>query len=136
MVPYSAKKAFPIAESYTCPKGSIVIPSFWNSLHDPAVYTDPDSFIPERWLPGGQAESSNPQNYLVVCPLSSTQHQKNTHLLTRFTSFLSRDVQFGSGPHKCIAYDYAVMHIGAVIGSAALRMDWTHELTKDSNNIK
>jgi len=66
MVPYSAKKAFPIEENYTVPKGSIVIPSFWNSLHDPDVYADPDAFIPERWLPGGQAENSNPANYLVV----------------------------------------------------------------------
>lgn len=66
MVPYSAKKAFPISEDYTCPKGSIVIPSFWNSLHDADVYADPDAFIPERWLPGGQAENSNPANYLVV----------------------------------------------------------------------
>ncbi|CAD6580030.1 MAG: RNA polymerase C-22 sterol desaturase [Cyphobasidiales sp. Tagirdzhanova-0007] len=90
MVPYMAKKAFPISENYTCPKGSIVIPSFWNSLHDPSVYTDPDELIPERWLAGGQAEHSNPQNYLV----------------------------FGSGPHKCVAYDYAVMHLGAVIGTA------------------
>lgn len=69
MVPYSAKKAFPIEDSYTVPKGSIVIPSFWNSLHDPDVYADPDAFIPERWLPGGQAEKSNPANYLVVSAL-------------------------------------------------------------------
>lgn len=66
MVPYMAKKSFPISDDYTVPKGSIVIPSFWNSLHDEKVYTDPNDFIPERWLPGGQAEHSNPQNYLVV----------------------------------------------------------------------
>jgi len=108
MVPYLAKKAFPISDTYTVPKGSIVIPSFWNSLHDEKVYTDPNEFIPERWLPGGQAEHSNPQNYLV----------------------------FGSGPHKCIAYDYAMMHIGAVIGTASIKMDWTHKLTPDSDKIK
>ncbi|KAK9897780.1 cytochrome P450 [Cystobasidium minutum MCA 4210] len=108
MVPYSAKKAFPIEENYTVPKGSIVIPSFWNSLHDADVYADPDTFMPERWLPGGVSEKSNPANYLV----------------------------FGSGPHKCIAYDYAVMHIAAVIGSAALRLDWRHERTPKSDEIK
>lgn len=108
MVPYSAKKAFPIEENYTVPKGSIVIPSFWNSLHDADVYADPDAFMPERWLPGGVSEKSNPANYLV----------------------------FGSGPHKCIAYDYAVMHIAAVIGSAALRLDWRHQRTNESDEIK
>jgi len=108
MVPYEAKRAFQIDSSYTVPKGSIVIPSFWNSLHDPSVYTDPDSFIPERWLPGGQAEHSNPANYLV----------------------------FGSGPHKCIGYDYAIMHIAAVIGTASIRMDWKHHTTPESDEIK
>ncbi|KAH9176994.1 cytochrome P450 [Lactarius sanguifluus] len=43
MVPYLAKKAFPISNDYTVPAGSMVIPSFYNSLHDP----------------------KNPQNYLV-----------------------------------------------------------------------
>jgi len=108
MVPYLAKRAFQIDGSYTVPKGSIVIPSFWNSLHDPQVYSDPDTFLPERWLPGGVSENSNPANYLV----------------------------FGSGPHKCIAYDYAIMHIAAVIGTASVTMDWTHKLTPESNDIK
>jgi len=66
MVPYMAKKPFPLSDGYTAPAGSIVIPSFWNSLHDPEVYEDPNELKPERWLPGGQAENSNPQNYLVV----------------------------------------------------------------------
>lgn len=45
-------------------------------------------------------------------------------------------MQFGSGPHKCIAYDYAVMHIAAVIGSAALSLNWRHERTDKSDEIK
>lgn len=108
MVPYLAKKAFPISDDYTVPKGSIVIPSFWNSLHDPEVYSDPNELKPERWLPGGVSENSNPQNYLV----------------------------FGSGPHKCIGYDYAVMHIAAVIGTASVLLDWHHKLTPESDQIK
>ena len=66
MVPYLAKRAFSIDGQYTVPKGSIVIPSFWNSLHDPQVYSEPDTFLPDRWLPGGVSENSNPANYLVV----------------------------------------------------------------------
>ena len=84
MVPYMAKKAFPISENYTCPKGSIVIPSFWNSLHDPSVYTDPDELIPERWLAGGQAEHSNPQNYLVVSFLAQSNRQASLFWLMQF----------------------------------------------------
>lgn len=108
MVPYEAKRAFQIDGSYTVPKGSIVIPSFWNSLHDPSVYADPETFSPERFLPGGVSEKSNPANYLV----------------------------FGSGPHKCIGYDYAIMHIAAVIGTASIKMDWKHTLTEESDEIK
>jgi len=108
MVPYMAKKPFPLSDGYTAPSGSIVIPSFWNSLHDPEVYEDPNELKPERWLPGGQAEHSNPQNYLV----------------------------FGSGPHKCIGYDYAIMQMGAVVGTAAVLMDWKHKITPDSEVIK
>ena len=132
MVPYLAKKPFPIDDNYTCPKGSIVIPSFWNSLHDPSVYTDPDQLIPERWLSGGQAEKSNPQNYLVV-----SLHRNNVKvLLTWLILHASSNDQFGSGPHKCVAYDYALMHIGAVIGTASVHMDWHHQVTPLSNEIK
>ena len=40
----------PLADDYTVPAGSMVIPSFYNALHDPAVFPDPDEFKPERWL--------------------------------------------------------------------------------------
>lgn len=86
----------------------MVIPSFWNSLHNPDIYDDPDSFKPERWLdPLGKA-NANPQDYLV----------------------------FGAGPHKCIAHDYAKMHIGAVVSMASQVLNWEHELTPLSDQIK
>ena len=66
MVPYMTKRDFPITPDYTVPKGTMLIPSFWNSLHDANVYPDPDAFVPERWLdPKGPAQS-NPKEYLVV----------------------------------------------------------------------
>jgi C-22 sterol desaturase len=68
-VPYLAKKAFKISEDYTAPAGTMVIPSFWNSLHDDAVYPKPDEFIPERWMPlpegGLPLAEQSPQNYMV-----------------------------------------------------------------------
>jgi cytochrome P450 len=33
------------------PKGATLLPAVWWFLHDPAVYSDPDSFDPERFLP-------------------------------------------------------------------------------------
>lgn len=30
MVPYLVKKAFPMTDDYTVPKGTMLIPSFWN----------------------------------------------------------------------------------------------------------
>lgn len=108
MVPYKATKAFPISEDYTVPSGSIVIPSFYNSLHDPEVYPDPSGFLPERWLDPESSANANPKNYLV----------------------------FGSGPHKCIGIEYAVMNIGLVLADAAVLMNWDHEITPESEKVQ
>ncbi|BGP67982.1 Cytochrome P450 61 [Rhodotorula toruloides] len=109
MVPYLAKKDFPINDEYTVPKGTMIIPSFWNSLHDPEVYPDPEDFIPERWMPGGaNADGGDSKNWLV----------------------------FGAGAHKCIGQNYVYMHMSAVIGSAAMLMDWEHERTPESDEIQ
>lgn len=112
MVPYLTTKAFPISSDYTVPKGSMIIPAFWNSLHDETVYPEPDSFKPERWLPNPDGSEplaeSKPQNYLV----------------------------WGSGPHKCIGGQYASMHLASVLGTASVLMDWHHERTELSDEIK
>ncbi|GFZ47480.1 C-22 sterol desaturase [Saitozyma sp. JCM 24511] len=112
MVPYLTTKAFPITPEYTVPKNSMVIPAFWNSLHDETVYPEPDSFKPERWLPTAEGAEplaeSKPQNYIV----------------------------FGSGPHKCIGQQYAYMHLAATLGTASVLMDWQHARTKDSDEIQ
>ena len=79
-VPYMTSKPFPLSDDYTVPKGAMVIPAFWNSLHDETVYPEPDSFKPERWLvqPDGSQSlaESKPQNYII----------------------------WGSGPHKVCFY--------------------------------
>jgi C-22 sterol desaturase len=82
MVPYLTTRQFPITPEYTVPKGSMVIPAFWNSLHDETCYPEPEKFMPERWLPNADGSvplsESKPQNYLV----------------------------WGSGPHRCIGTQY------------------------------
>ena len=107
-VPYKCKKAFPISENYTVPAGSMVIPSFYNSLHDPQVYADPDAFNPERWMDQKGSATLSPKNYLV----------------------------FGSGPHKCIGLEYAQMNIALVLATAVSMMNFEHEITPLSNQVE
>lgn len=111
-MPYLTTKAFPIEKNYTVPKGSMIIPAFWNSLHDETVYPEPDSFKPERWLPNDDGSEplaeTKPQNYLV----------------------------WGSGPHKCIGGQYASMHLAATLGTASVLMNWEHDRTPLSDDIK
>lgn len=68
-VPYKTRKAFKIADDYTVPSGTMIIPSFWDSTHDATAYPEPEKFIPERWLPKEDGEQpladKYPQNYMV-----------------------------------------------------------------------
>ncbi|KAG8220156.1 cytochrome P450 [Butyriboletus roseoflavus] len=108
MVPYRTTKPFPITSDYTVPASSMVIPSFYNSLHDPEVYPDHDSLVPERWLDPNNSANTNPQNYLV----------------------------FGSGPHKCIGIEYAQLNIGLVLAIASVLTNWEHHLTPESDKVQ
>ncbi|KAJ7480193.1 cytochrome P450 [Mycena galericulata] len=107
MVPYKATKAFPISDDYTVPAGSMLIPSFYNSLHDPTVYPEPESFQPERWLDPAGLANSNPKTYMV----------------------------WGAGPHRCIGLEYATLNIALVLGIAAMMFDWEHEITPLSEEV-
>ncbi|KAL8868412.1 MAG: hypothetical protein Q9174_005012, partial [Haloplaca sp. 1 TL-2023] len=106
MVPYVAKKSFPVTPNYTAPKGSMVIPSVWPALHDPEVYPQPDYFDPERWI-SGDAEKAV-KNWLV----------------------------FGTGPHYCLGQTYAQLNLMAMIGKASMHLDWKHHTTPISEDIK
>ncbi|KAI5991423.1 cytochrome P450 [Pisolithus albus] len=108
MVPYRATKPFPISDNYTAPAGSMVIPSFYNSLHDPEIFPDHDSLTPERWLDPNSSANTNPKNYLV----------------------------FGSGPHRCIGIEYATMNMALVLATASVLMDWEHHLTPESDKVE
>ncbi|PWI67078.1 hypothetical protein PCL_04584 [Purpureocillium lilacinum] len=105
-VPYLATKAFPVTPDYTVPKGAMVVPSCYPALHDPEAYPNPDVFDPERWITG-DAESKT-RNWLV----------------------------FGAGPHDCLARRYVPLTMVAMIGKAALELDWVHHATDRSDEIK
>lgn len=106
MVPYLVKKDFPITEDYTVKKGTMLIPTTYPALHDPEAYPNPDSFEPDRWITG-DAEK-HPKNWLV----------------------------FGTGPHYCIGQTYATLNLMLMIGKASVEMNWDHEVTPLSEEIK
>ncbi|OCH93200.1 cytochrome P450 sterol C22-desaturase [Obba rivulosa] len=108
MVPFRATKAFPITDDYTVPARSLVIPSYYNSLHDPEVYPDPDALIPDRWLDPNSSANTNPRYYLG----------------------------FGSGAHRCIGMEYAMMNIALVLADAAVLMDWEHHRSAESDKVQ
>jgi C-22 sterol desaturase len=105
-VPYLVNRDFPITPSYTVPKGSMVMPSCYPALHNPDVYPNPDHFDPDRWITG-DAESKT-KNWLV----------------------------FGAGPHDCLARRYVPLSLVAMMGKAALELDWNHHATEKSEEIR
>ncbi|KAI5458809.1 cytochrome P450 [Mariannaea sp. PMI_226] len=105
-VPYLAKKDFPVTPEYTVPKGSMIVPSCYPALHDPEAYPNPDSFDPERWITG-DAESKT-KNWLV----------------------------FGAGAHDCLARKYVPLTMAAMIGKAAMDINWVHHATPRSEEIR
>jgi len=106
MVPYVAKKAFAVTPTYTVPKGAMVIPTTYPALHDPEAYPNPDSFEPDRWITGDAEKQT--KNWLV----------------------------FGTGPHYCLGQTYATMLLVAMIGKASMVLDWKHQITPKSEEIK
>ncbi len=107
MVPYLVKKPFPITDTYTVPKGAMVIPTTYPSLRDPEVYPNPDYFDPDRWITG-DAEAKGAKNWLV----------------------------FGIGSHYCLGQVYAQRNLALMVGKASLWLDWVHHATPLSEEIK
>ncbi|PHH62258.1 hypothetical protein CDD81_7318 [Ophiocordyceps australis] len=107
MIPYEVKKAFPITDSYTVPKGSMLVPTTYMALHDPDVYDKPDDFDPDRYY-SGDAEARGAKNYLV----------------------------FGTGPHYCLGQLYAQLNLALFLGKASVLLKWTHHATPLSEEIK
>lgn len=107
MVPYLAKKPFPITPTYTVPKGAMIIPTTYPALRDPEVYENPDHYDPDRYV-YGDAEEKGAKNFLV----------------------------FGTGPHYCLGQIYAQMNLALMIGKASMYLDWKHHATPRSEEIK
>lgn len=107
MVPYVAKKSYPITDSYTVPKGAMIIPSVYPALHDPEFFENPDEFLPERWTEGSKASEAK-KNWLV----------------------------FGTGTHSCLGQTYVMMSFTALIGKACMFTNFDHKVTPLSEEVK
>ncbi|RYP13071.1 hypothetical protein DL767_010944 [Monosporascus sp. MG133] len=60
-----------VFEGYLIPKGAMILPNIWHFTHDPAVYKDPMSFNPDRFL--ADSPPPNPRDYVFgfgrrICP--------------------------------------------------------------------
>ncbi|KZV68643.1 cytochrome P450 [Peniophora sp. CONT] len=60
-------------QGYHLPKGSIVMANVWHILHDPAVYAEPEQFVPERHLADGVLLPEDPSRIAFgfgrrICP--------------------------------------------------------------------
>lgn len=107
MVPYMTKKAFPLTDTYTVPKGAMVIPTTYPAMRDPEVYPDPDTYDPMRWVTG-DADVRGAKNFLV----------------------------FGTGAHYCIGQVYVQRNLMLMVGMASMYVDWVHHPTPLSEKIK
>jgi cytochrome P450 len=86
----------------------MVIPSFYNSLHDPEVYPEPEKLDPDRWLDPKSSANTNPNRYMV----------------------------WGAGPHRCIGIEYATMNMMLVLAVATSTFTWEHVVTEKSNEVE
>lgn len=84
----------------------MVVPTTYPALHDPEAYPNPECFDPDRWITG-DAEN-HPKNWLV----------------------------FGTGPHYCLGQTYAQSNLMALVGKASMLLDWHHQSTQKSEDIK
>ena len=84
----------------------MVVPTIYLAMHDSDAYPDPGTFNPERWITGDAEKQT--KNWLV----------------------------FGAGPHNCIGQTYATSNLMLMIGMASMFVDWKHQVTDLSEEIK
>ncbi|KAG7569140.1 Cytochrome P450 [Arabidopsis thaliana x Arabidopsis arenosa] len=94
MVPHIAATDFPLTESYTIPKGTIVFPSVFDSSFQ--GFTEPDRFDPDRFSETRQEDQVFKRNFLA----------------------------FGWGPHQCVGQRYALNHLVLFIAMFSSLLDF------------
>jgi cytochrome P450 len=97
MVPNKAEATVEI-QGYIIPKGSTVLVNLWAIHHDPEVWTEPDKFIPERFL---------------------------KHVDVNFHGVDYRFIPFSAGRRICLGMPLATRMLHAMLGSMLHRFDWS-----------
>ncbi|XP_072535201.1 steroid 21-hydroxylase [Salminus brasiliensis] len=91
-VPHKAKRDSSIA-GYFIPKNTVIIPNLFGAHHDPAVWSDPYSFRPERFLEGGGGSLRALMPFGGGARLCLGESVAKMELFL-FTAYLLRDFQF------------------------------------------
>uniref|UniRef100_A0A0E0JFH4 C-22 sterol desaturase n=1 Tax=Oryza punctata TaxID=4537 RepID=A0A0E0JFH4_ORYPU len=101
LMPHIAMQEFQLTESYTIPKGTLVLPSMYESSFQ--GFPDPDVFDPDRFFSEARRED-------VV-------YKRN---------FLA----FGAGPHQCVGQRYALNHLVIFMALFVSLVDFRRERTE------
>ncbi|XP_056237198.1 steroid 21-hydroxylase [Seriola aureovittata] len=91
-VPHRAIRDSSIA-GYFIPRNTVIIPNLFGAHHDPAVWTDPYSFRPERFLDGGGGSTRALIPFGGGARLCLGESVAKMELFL-FTAYLLRDFQF------------------------------------------
>ncbi|KAF7665732.1 hypothetical protein LDENG_00132670 [Lucifuga dentata] len=91
-VPHRAIRNSSIA-GYSIPKNTVIIPNLFGAHHDPAVWTEPHSFKPERFLEGGGGSTRELVPFGGGARMCLGESVAKMELFL-FTAYLLRDFQF------------------------------------------
>lgn len=102
---HTALKDFHLNDNVVVPKGSLVMASLFSSSFQ--GFTEPHTFDPDRFSEERREDVKYSKNFLV----------------------------FGAGPHRCLGYEYAILHLLTFASLFATRCDFERIYTPQSEEI-
>lgn len=105
LVPHVALNDFPLTESYTVPKGTIVFPSLLESSFQ--GFADSERFDPDRFMEKRREDQVHRRNFLA----------------------------FGAGSHQCVGQRYALNHLSLFIALFVSLLDFKRHRTDGCDEL-